>query len=140
MTNRLACMRSAKMQLPSGHRPGRDTVNPRGFGQGTITVTWPGTVTLITPAQVHMHLQLLSSVGILPSITVGAPGIHGATVSGIQGMGVSTPMAAAVAEATTGLARLMHIPNGMMFSIGTKSMIFAAGMPPAIVRLIGSTI
>jgi hypothetical protein len=52
--------------------------------QGTITVNWPGAVMLITPAQVHMHLQLLLSVGKLPSVTVGAPGIQGATVSGTQ--------------------------------------------------------
>ena len=42
-------------------------------------------------------------------------------------MGVSAPIAAAVAAATLGLAGLLHIPNGMMFFIGTWSMMFAAG-------------
>lgn len=44
-----------------------------------------------------MHLQLLLSAGILASITMGTPGIHGAAVTGMQGIGVSTPSAAAVA-------------------------------------------
>ncbi|MNN95372.1 hypothetical protein D3C81_2141630 [compost metagenome] len=55
----------------------------------------------------------------LPSSTVGAPpGIHGAAVAGMQGMGVSTPMAAAVAAATVGLARLWHMPKVGMFTSG----------------------
>jgi len=48
-------------------------------------------------------------VGISPSITVGAPGTHGATVAGMHGIGVSTPIAAAVAAATIGFAGDMHI-------------------------------
>jgi len=51
-------------------------------------------------------------------MTVGEPTIHGAGVTGMQGIGVSTPIAADVAEATAGLARLVHIPKGMMFTIG----------------------
>lgn len=47
--------------------------------------------------------------------TVGAPGAHGAAVTGMHGIGVSTPIAAAVTNATVGLARLVHMPNGMMF-------------------------
>ena len=39
----------------------------------------------------------LFSAGILPINTVGEPGAHGAAVTGIQGIGVSTPSAAAVA-------------------------------------------
>jgi hypothetical protein len=71
---------------------------------------------------------VLSSAGKLLIITVGAPGTHGATVAGMQGIGVNTPSAAAVAEATSGLAMLMHMPNVGMFVIGAKSMIVAAGM------------
>ena len=37
----------------------------------------------------------------------------------MQGIGVSTPRAAAVAAATVGFAIELHIPNGMMFTIGT---------------------
>jgi hypothetical protein len=36
----------------------------------------------------------------------------------MHGMGVSTPIAAAVAEATSGLAGDIHIPNGIIFVIG----------------------
>ena len=74
---------------------------------------------LITPAQLHMHLDVLSSIGWPPSITVGAPGTQGADVAGMHGIGVNTPIAAAVAAATVGFAGDMHMPNGMMFAIGT---------------------
>jgi len=42
----------------------------------------------------------------------------------MQGIGVSTPNAAAVAAATVGFAIDMHIPNGMMFIIEMWSMMF----------------
>src|SRR5436305_1701873 len=45
----------------------------------------------------------------------------------------------AVAAATTGFAGDMHIPNGMMFTRGTWSMMFASGTSLVITRLIGST-
>lgn len=93
----------------------------------------------MTPPQLQMHLDALSSAGMLPIATVGAPGTHGADVAGMQGIGVSTPRAAAVAAATVGLAGLEHIPNGMMFSIGTWSMIVAAGMLLESVRFVGNT-
>ena len=67
--------------------------------QGISICTWPGTTTLITPAQVHINVQLESSEGILPSSMVGAPGIQGEAVAGMQGMGVNTPSAAAVVRA-----------------------------------------
>jgi hypothetical protein len=60
-----------------------------------------------------------------------APGAQGAAVAGTQGMGVSAPMAAAVAEATVGLAMLVHTPKGGTLAMGAKSMIVAAGIPPA---------
>lgn len=68
------------------------------------------------------------NAGILPIMTVEAPGAHGAGVTGTHGIGVRTPRAAAVAEATTGLVGLWHIPKGIMFTIGTWSMMLAAGM------------
>ncbi len=46
---------------------------------------------------------------------------------GMQGIGVNTPKAAEVADATVGFTRDMHIPNGMMFTIGMWSMMFASG-------------
>jgi hypothetical protein len=93
-------------------------------------VTWPGKVSWMTPPQLHMHVDPLASAG-LPAINVvGWPGIHGADVAGMHGIGVSTPSAAAVAEATVGFARLMHIPKVGMLTMGLLSMIVAAGIPP----------
>jgi hypothetical protein len=57
----------------------------------------------------------------------------------MHGMGVSTPRAAAVAAATVGFAGEMHMPNGMIFTIGMWSMMLAANCPLIVVRLIGST-
>lgn len=70
------------------------------------------------PPYVHMQMQLLSSAGMLPNMTLGTPGAHGAGVTGTQGIGVSTPDAAAVAVATAGLEGVMHMPNDMMLTIG----------------------
>jgi len=70
---------------------------------------------------------------------VGAPGTQGAGVFGIQGIGVNTPNAAAVAAATSGFAMELHIPNGNTFTIGLPSIMFAAGTP-VIVLFTGSTI
>src|SRR5262245_17171695 len=81
----------------------------------------------MTPAHMHISLEVLLSAGMPSRRTVGAPTIHGAVVAGMQGMGVSTPIAAAVAAATCGLAGLLQAPNGMMFFMGMWSMMFAAG-------------
>ena len=83
-----------------------------------MTVNSPGVTKVMTPAHMHMRVDVLSRVGMSPSRTVGAPGIHGATVMGIHGMGVSTPIAAAVAAATMGLAGDMHMANGMILTRG----------------------
>jgi len=85
-----------------------------------------------------MSFEVESSAGILPINTVGAPGAQGAAVTGTQGIGVSTPKAAAVAAATVGFANDVQTPKGGMFTIGAKSMIVAAGVPVS-VRLIGNT-
>jgi hypothetical protein len=66
----------------------------------------------------HIRVETLSKAGALPSITLDAPGTHGEGVTGMHGMGVSTPNAAAVADATSGLDGDMHIPNGMIFVNG----------------------
>jgi hypothetical protein len=67
----------------------------------------------------HVNIEVLSSVGNFPRVTVAAPGAHGAGVFGMQGIGVSTPSAAAVAEATAGFAMEKHMPKGMIFTSGT---------------------
>jgi hypothetical protein len=82
-------------------------------------------------------LEVLFSAGMPPIRQVGEPGTQG-MVTGTQGIGVSTPMAAAVAAATVGLAIDMHMPNGGILVIGTQSMIVAAGVV-ASVLLTGST-
>jgi hypothetical protein len=86
-----------------------------------------------------MHLETLSRAGMFAMRTVGAPGTHGAEVAGTQGMGVSTPSAAAVAAATVGFAGELHIAKGMMFTSGTWSMMLAAGGPSASTLFFGST-
>src|SRR5512139_353144 len=91
-------------------------------------VNWPGIATEITPAQVHISLQVLSSAGWLVISTLTAPGTQGAGVTGTQGIGVNTPIAAAVAAMTCGFDGELHIPKGMMLTIGTWSMIVPAGM------------
>ena len=83
---------------------------------------------LMTPPQLHISLELLFRAGLSAMSTVGDPGAQGAAVTGTQGMGVSTPRAAAVAAATVGLAMEEHMPKGMMFFMGTLSMMVAAGM------------
>ena len=82
----------------------------------------------MTPAQLHIHLHVLFTAGLPPTNTVGDPGAQGAEITGVQGIGVNTPPAAAVAADTCGFAIDVHIPNGMMFVIGTLSMIHAAGI------------
>jgi hypothetical protein len=57
----------------------------------------------------------------------------------MHGIGVSTPMAAAVAAATSGFAGEEHIPNGMMLVIGIWSMMLASGTSPVITLLTGKT-
>jgi hypothetical protein len=93
----------------------------------------------IMPPHMHVHIEEMLSAGIPPIRTVGAPGVHGATVFGMHGIGVNTPKAAAVAEATVGFASDIQTPKVGMFTIGLLSMMFAAGVP-ALVLLVGSTL
>src|SRR2546430_816394 len=93
---------------------------------------------LMTPPQVHMQVEVLLRAGMLPSMQVAEPGVQGEVVTGMQGMGVRTPRAAAVAEATVGLAMDMHMPKVRMLVMGMKSMMLAAGAPQ-LVRLVGRT-
>lgn len=83
----------------------------------------------ITPPQVHMHFELLFKAGKLLIKTVGEPGAQGATVAGMQGMGVSTPKAAVVAVATTGFVMVLQSPKVGIFTSGAWSMIVAARGP-----------
>lgn len=92
-----------------------------------MCVTCPGDTTEITPAQRQASFEVLFRLGWNDNMSVGAPGAQGAGVLGMHGIGVKTPSAAEVAAATVGLARLMHMPNGITFIMGTWSMMLAAG-------------
>ncbi len=61
-------------------------------------------------------------------MTVGAPGVQGEAVAGTHGIGVKTPLAAAVADATVGFVGAEHVAKVGMFTMGLWSIIFAAGM------------
>jgi hypothetical protein len=104
-----------------------------------MQLTWPGKPTWMTPAQAHISFESVFNAGIFPIRTVGEPVIQGPVGTGTQGMGVKTPRAAAVADATAGLARLEHTPNGGTLTMGVKSMMVAAGGPPTMERLAGKT-
>ena len=49
----------------------------------------------------------------------------------MQGCGVRTPNAAAVAAATCGLARLLHIPHDEILTMGAASVMTSMGLPSA---------
>ena len=99
----------------------------------------PAEVKATAPPHIQRHLDMLSSAGILAINTVGAPGTQGATVAGMQGIGVNTPNAAAVDATTIGFAIELHIPNGKILTIGIWSMMLAAGGPSANTLLSGKT-
>jgi hypothetical protein len=86
-----------------------------------------------------MHMLGAVSAGLPPMIVRGATGVHVPTGTGTHGIGVSTPSAAAVADATDGFANELHMPNGGMLAPGTTSAIVAAGLPSMITRLVGIT-
>ena len=85
-----------------------------------------------------LRLSLVSA-GAPCTSTCGKPGIHGDTMAGMQGIGVKTPMAAAVAAITSGLVGAEHMPKEGMLTKGTKSVMFAFGRPDSKTVLTGST-
>jgi hypothetical protein len=111
----------------------------RPVGQGSFSFIAVGTATLITPPYTQLHFDVEVSAGKFATITVGAPGTHGATVVGVHGPGVNTPSAAAVSEAVAGLVNDMHTPNIGMFMNGLLSMMFAIGFDSASTLFIGVT-
>jgi hypothetical protein len=95
---------------------------------------------LITPPKLHISFDDSLRPGLPPTITVGDPAAQGPAGAGVQGMGVKTPRAAAVAAATAGFARLVHIAKGFTLTKGTLSIIDAAGFESTIAPLAGSTV
>jgi hypothetical protein len=114
--------------INQAHPSDRPARRPVAKVQGTISVTCPAMLNWMTPAQAHINMELSFKAGMLDTSTVGEPGAHGAGSTGMQGMGVSAPMAAAVAAATVGFARLWHMPNGGTFIMGTLSMMLPASI------------
>jgi hypothetical protein len=88
----------------------------------------------------QVQVEVLSRAGMLAITTLGAPGVQGVVVFGMQGCGVNTPKAAVVAAATCGFIGVEHMPNGMMLTIGLKSWIVASGWLSTFVRLSGKTV
>ena len=83
---------------------------------------------------------MLFSAGDFRKVTVGDPGAH-AIVTGIQGVGVSTPLAAAVADAVVGLVSDEHMPKVGILVMGIASLIFAAGfLSPVTVTAVTSNV
>ena len=93
-----------------------------------MVFTVPGLVMEMTPPKAHVQVAGTVRAGFPPMKVVADPGVQGPAVTGVHGIGVSTPSAAAVALATVGFDRLEHIPNGGMPAIGMFSRIVAAGM------------
>jgi hypothetical protein len=81
-----------------------------------VALVWPAELTVIEPAQPHEHCDESSRAATPPMVTDEDPGLHGPTTRGTHGCGVSTPIAADVAEATAGLEREVHIPKGGMLA------------------------
>jgi hypothetical protein len=94
---------------------------------------------VMTPAQLHIHIEVELSAGHFPIVIVGHPGVQGADIAGMQGCGVNTPIAADVAAATWGFTRLVHIPKGSIFTMGLLSKITAVGLLIIFTRLVGRT-
>ena len=62
-------------------------------------------------------------------MTFGALAVHGPAGTGVHGIGVRTPRAAAVADAVAGFIKELQSPNGPMFVIGATSAIVAVMDP-----------
>ena len=91
---------------------------PTYTGHGTSIEVCPASLISIVPPHIHINVELSLRAGWPATSTVEAPGDQGAVVSGMQGMGVNTPSAAAVAATTVGFDSEVHITKGMMFIIG----------------------
>ena len=73
------------------------------------------------PPKTHVKVQDEDKAGIAPKSVVEAPGAQGAGKTPKQGIGVSTPIAAAVALATVGFKSELHVPKGPTLTTGAKS-------------------
>lgn len=70
------------------------------------------------PPKRQLNFESIFSASCPLTFTLLQDPVQSSAVQGMQGMGVSTPNAAAVAAATMGFAGLEHIPKGRMFKNG----------------------
>jgi hypothetical protein len=89
----------------------------------------------MTPPQVQVHWDESSSAATSPIVTSAEPGGHGDS-TGWHGCGVRFPSAALVADATCGLDRDMHKPNGGTFSAAVS--VTTPALPPTAVWVPGA--
>jgi hypothetical protein len=98
-----------------------------------LHVVWWGLpavcVTEMLPPQVHLHVLPLSAAGMPAMVVVLEAGLQGAAITGRQGIGVCTPMAAAVAAITMGFVEELHMPKVMILTRGVTIIVVATGMP-----------
>jgi hypothetical protein len=78
------------------------------------------------PSHWHWHFAVSGTAGRPLIRTAVAPGVQGLPVAGMQGAGVGTPEAAAVALCTAGFAGLVHIPKLGTFAMGLVSVTTAS--------------
>ncbi len=71
---------------------------------------------MIVPPKEHTHVEELVKAGMFAIMTLDAPGAQGAEVAGVHAWGVSTPLAADVADATAGLAIEVHMAKPVIFT------------------------
>jgi hypothetical protein len=102
-----------------------------------VVISVPGKLISITPPYAHMQVLLAVRAG-WPAIKVVETGIHGVS-TGTQGIGVRTPSAAAVADATSGFESVEHMPNVAILTISEQSMV-AAGRFSIITIASGNTL
>ncbi len=91
------------------------------------------------PPQAQNKQACFVNTGKGPIRAFGKRGSQGAGVIGKQGIGVNTPMAAAVATATIGLAKERQKPKGIMLTSGRWSITEAIGIPWRKIRHAGNT-
>jgi hypothetical protein len=97
----------------------------RPSGHPRVTPAWPASVTVTTPAQVHLHWEALSRAAAAPTLTRDEPGVQSPDKTGWQGWGVRVP-AAWVAAFTCGFLSDVQVPNGGTFA-GPVSVTTPAG-------------
>ncbi len=84
-----------------------------------------------------MHLDESFNAGMFAINFVGAPGTHGAAITGVHGAGVKNTGGGLL---VAGLTTELHIPKGRILTKGLLSMILAAGILAARTLLTGRTI